>query len=372
MLFTRPARKILLVLFVAILWLPLVVMLATPQQEYSDFENRRLAPAPVLDPGTPRKFALDFESYFNDHFGFRQRLIHLFRLLEVRVFQVPQAGTVLFGKDDWLFQAGQEQVDDIRNNWPFTDIELAQWADVLEAKHNALKKRGIEYLFVFASNKHLVYPDKLPDSVNRVRDESRADQLVDYLSRHTRVPILDLRPALVDARVSLRPYHKTDTHWNAWGAYVGYRSIIERLQRHFPELSPIELGADDFAERTTPGWDLARALSMEEELTEVEVYPDPWEPDCAEYEGLPPEPTRWDRNNKPFTTRCESGSRRLLMFRDSYALALMPYLSETFEYIHYYPATPVPLDGMLEVVREQKPDIVIEQRSTRWLRRPWG
>ncbi|HSH43058.1 MAG TPA: hypothetical protein VK973_13110 [Arenicellales bacterium] len=372
MLFNRHARKVLVIVFLALIWLPLVVMLATPRETVSEFENRRLAEPPELELGQPGELAAGFERYFNDHFGFRQQLIRLFRLLEVKVFRVSQAGNVIFGRNGWLFQAGREQVADIRNNWPYGEAELAEWARVLSAKHQALKERGIEYLFVFAPNKHLIYPEMLPASMNRVRDESRAGQLIAYLKANTDVPVLDLRPHMLEAKKKLRPYHRTDTHWNAWGAYRGYRALVERLRTRFPALKPVELGPEDFEKRKTPGWDLARTLSMQEELREVEIYPAGWQPRCAVYEGLPENFTREDRNQNPFSTRCESGSRRLLMFRDSYSLAMMPFLSETFEYIHYFPASPVPLDGMLKMVEEEQPDIVIEERSTRWLRKPYG
>lgn len=372
MLFTMHGRKVLVLLFVAVIWLPLVVMLVTPQKKVSELENRRLAEAPEFNADAPWKIADEFERYFNDHFGFRQDLIYLFRLLEVKVFRVSQAGNVIFGKDGWLFQAGSEQIADIRNNWPYGEAELAEWAQVLSQKHDALRERGIEYLFVVAPNKHLIYPEKLPASMNRVRDESRAEQLIDYLKAHTDVPVLDLRPAMFEAKERLRAYHRTDTHWNAWGAYAGYRALVERLREHLSGLRPVELSPGDFARRETPGWDLARTLSMQDELTEMEIYPAGWQADCAVYEGLPENFTRTDRNQKPFTTRCESGTGRLLMFRDSYSLAMMPFLSETFEYIHYYPASPVPLGGMMDMVDEKKPDIVIEERSTRWLRKPYG
>lgn len=372
MLFTRTARRILALLFVVVIWLPLVVMLVTPRQEVSELENRRLADAPELQVAAPGELAEGFERYFNDHFGFRQQLIRLYRLLEVKVFRVSQAGNVIFGKDGWLFQAGSEQIADIRNNWPFNEAELTEWAQLLSAKHDALAARGIEYLFVVAPNKHLIYPEKLPASMNRVRDESRAEQLVAHLEAHTDVPVLDLRPAMFEAKEKLRPYHRTDTHWNAWGAYAGYRALMERLENVVPEAPVVRLGPDEFAKRETPGWDLARALSMPDELTEIEIHPADWEPRCAVYEGLPEDFTRSDRNTNPFSTRCESGAGRLLMFRDSYSLAMMPYLSESFRYIHYFPSSPVPLEGMLEVVDEQKPDVVIEERSTRWLRKPYG
>jgi len=372
MLFTRPARNILVVLFVTVAWLPLIVMLMTPQQQVSEVENRRLAPAPEFNVEQPGQFFADVESYFNDHFGFREHLIRLFRNLQVRLFRVTQAGQVIFGKEGWLFQAGDEQIRDIRNNWPFSQAALEEWAQVLSEKHDRLEKRGIAYLFVFAPNKHLIYPEKLPESMNRVRERSRAEQLIDYLRAHTDVPILDLRPPLLDVKTRLRPYHRTDTHWNDWGAYVGYTSIVDYLSERFPELRPLALGADDFGKRETPGWDLARTLSMQDRLTEIDISPETWRPDCAVYEGLPDDFSRSDRNRNSFTTRCEKGSRRLLMFRDSYSLAMMQYLSETFEYIHYFAASPVPVEGMLQVVEEHEPDIVIEERSTRWLRKPYG
>lgn len=372
MLFTRHARIVLALLFVVAIWLPLVVMLVTPQQEVSRLENRRLAEAPEFKPGSPEEFAGDFEQYFNDHFGLRQNLIYLFRLLEVKVFRVSQAGEVIFGKDGWLFQAGDEQIADIRNNWPFSKAELAEWAQILSQKHAALQERGIEYLFVVAPNKHLIYPEKLPASMNRVRDESRAEQLISYLGEHTDVPVLDLRPVLFEAKKRLRPYHRTDTHWNAWGAYAGYKALIERLSERLPGLRAVQLGPKDFSRRRTPGRDLARTLSMQDELPETEIHPADWQPECAVHEGLPEDFTLEDQNNEKFWTRCEKGTGRLLMFRDSYALALMPYLSETFAYIHYFPASPVPLDGMLEVADEEQPDVIIEERSTRWLRKPYG
>lgn len=372
MLFTRSAKMILVPLFVAIVSLPLLVMLLTPQKEVSRVENRRLASTPEFNLEAPQEFPTDFENYFNDHFGLRENLIRLFRFLEVKVFRVSRAGNVVFGEDGWLFEAGGQQIADMRNNWPFKPAELAEWARVLEEKHAALRERGIEYLFVFAPNKHLLYPDKLPASVNRVRGISRVDQLVDYLSRHTDVPILDLRPALLEAKKRLRPYHKTDTHWNDWGAYAGYRSIVDRLGERFPDLEPVRLEAGEFVRRRQPGGDLARSLSMQEQLEEVVISPADWRPDCAVYEGIPRDASDTDRNNDKFTTRCRAGVKRLLMFRDSYSLAMMPYLSETFAYIHYFPASPVPLDGMLKVIEEHEPDVVIEERSTRWLRKPYG
>ena len=76
--------------------------------------------------------------------------------------------------------------------------------------------------------------------------------------------------------------------------------------------------------------------------------------------------------NNIFATRCETGSGRLLILRDSFAIAMIPYLAETFAHVDYYTASPIPLSAMIELVEEYRPDIVIEQRSSRWLRGPEG
>lgn len=372
MLFTHYAKIILVLLFVAAVWLPLAVMLVTPQKEVSETENRTLASAPQFNADKPYEFISGFETYFNDHFGFREKLIRLFRLLEVKVFRVSQAANVIFGKDGWLFQAGPEHIADIRNNWPYGPKALKTWGREMSAKHDALTERGIAYLFVVAPNKHLIYPEKLPPELNPVRKVSRSEQIINHLKEHTDVPVLDLLPVMFDAKKRLRPYHRTDTHWNAWGAHEGYRAIVERLREQFPVLEPLGLGPGDFVKEKAPGGDLARAVSMQDQLPEIEVNPRSWAPSCAEYLILPGDAPRNDRFSKEFGTRCDDGHLRVLIFRDSYILAMVDYLSDTFAYVHYFPASPVPLDGMLKLVDEHNPDVVIEERSTRWLRSPRG
>ena len=89
---------------------------------------------------------------------------------------------------------------------------------------------GIPYLFVVAPSKHDVYPEFMPDRLNRVRDDSRLDQLMAYIEAFFPAPpvdILDLRPTLAEARKSgVRLFHKTDTHWNDRGAWAAYRKAI--------------------------------------------------------------------------------------------------------------------------------------------------
>ena len=371
---TRPGKIVLTLLFVAILWLPLAAMFSGQKQSYSVNEKRPLARFPVLQLTEPIKLSRDIEKFFNDHFGFRDDLIHWFHRIQLGVLDISTSGRVLKGKDGWLFQTGEPHFVEMRNAWPFGENELETWATTLQEKQDTLRVRGVRYLFVITANKHLVYPEKLPDSVKIIDTPPRAEQLAEYLRRHTDVPVLYLRPHLVaeKEKKELRLYHKTDTHWNEYGAYHGYTAIMDRLHDWFPGIPKIGLADSDFVTVAREGGDLARNLNLSDVIPEQAIEPRDWETDCAEYSGIKKDDGRQRRFFRPFTTECEEGGGRVLMLRDSYSLDLMPYLSETFEYIHYYPVSPRPLDLILELVEEHEPDVVIEQRASRWLRTPNG
>src|SRR5690606_552685 len=112
------------------------------------------------------------------------------------------------------------------------------WRQTLQDTYDWLTARGIAYLFVVPPDKHQVYPEEMPDSIRR-NGHSRIDQLVHHLAAHTTVPVLDLRPALHEAKMQERVYHMTDTHWNDRGAYVGYARIMSALARDVPALAPV-------------------------------------------------------------------------------------------------------------------------------------
>jgi len=82
----------------------------------------------------------------------------------------------------------------------------------------------------FAANKHSIYPEHLPGSLRPVSEKRRLDQLLDYMGARSDVRLIDVRPALLEAKKEKRVYHWTDSHWNDLGAYHAYRAVMERLE----------------------------------------------------------------------------------------------------------------------------------------------
>jgi hypothetical protein len=374
MILARPSKRILVALFLGMIWFPLLVTVLEPTETESQAERRRLAPLPEWhwDRRALNEFPRQFEAFYNDHFGLRQTLVKWFNRLRVGWLWVSPSEWVLLGDRGWLFQGGDPHIRDVRNDWPYANGELERWARILSAKRNWLAARGIDYLFVLTPNKPVIYPEHLPTAINRVRAQSRADQLIIHLTTHTDVPVLDLRPVLLRAKSILRPYHKTDTHWNDFGAYHGYRALMERLIPRHPGARLLQLATESFVIRDRPGGDLAQNLALAEILREPSIELQRPVVSCAVTKGIPADADDRIRFEKPFSTECERAGKRLLMFRDSYSLAMMPYVSESFAYVHYFPASPASLSIIEKLVAQHRPDIVIEQRASRWLRGPQG
>ncbi|WP_028580370.1 DHHW family protein [Desulfogranum japonicum] len=369
----KPLHLIFISTFFVALWIPVSLLLISGGKEISIHEKRKLASLPSLKETGVSGYPKQFEKYFNDQFGLREPLLKTHALYQFALFNVSSSEKVIVGKNGWLFQNGQPHFKDMRNQWPFSEAELRHWANVLIEKQRWLQQRNVQYMFVITPSKHIVYGENLPDAFQPVSPESRADQLTTYLQRHTNVTVVDMRKALQQAKKNGQIYHKTDTHWNSLGAYYGYRALLQEINRVLPQVQPIHLSVQDFIAVQEEGGDLAESLNLGDSLRETAFIPQNWQSECfnraINEQNLP---TSAARNRAWFTTTCTGKPYSVLMFRDSYSLALMPYLTETFGTVTYIPHSPVRRVNMQELTLKHNPELVIEQRTTRWLRTPEG
>lgn len=351
------------VLFVVLLLLPAmgyILGLRVP----AGSEKRHPTPVPVLADAkhTFWTFPDRFTAYFNDRFTFRADLVRLHALGVYRLFATVPNATVLIGRDGWLFYADDFCLDDYRSDRPFTAAELLRWRDVLEARRAWLEKRGIRFLVVFVPDKHLVYPQYMPEAYPRRGQVPRMNQLADFLVRESRITVVNTKPALVEAADRERIYHKTDSHWNDRGALVGYRAIVGALGAWFERVRPREAGEFEPVAEMTPGWDLPAMLRLSDVIPEENLALRPRTPRRAKV-IFPAEPdARW--NDGLIKTQVEDASLpRAVFFRDSFCSALVPFLAEHFSRAAFSWQSDFDL-GMIE---EEKPDVVVLQIAGRKL-----
>jgi alginate O-acetyltransferase complex protein AlgJ len=330
-------------------------------------ENRALAPRPRFRWAGLRTFPREMEDYYADHFGTRNILIRWASAFKIRVLHVSPKRSVVLGCDGWLF-LGQEGVNrDVmgyhRGLIPFSADELTYWMSVLKRRRDWLDRRGIEYLLVISPDKSTVYPEYLPARLRSGLRPTRRLQLLSELRAHARIPVLDLVPRLEEAKTERKVFLKTDSHWNGYGAFIGYRDIVRRLAADFPALSPEPLSDFIIKDMEQPGGDLARMINGEDFLRDdaIDLLPRCPRRASAAMVTSPSRPgVEWSATEHP-----NRGLPRAVMFLDSFGLQMRDFLSEHFSRIVYVRDKDLAFDD--GIVIEEKPDLVIEEINERFL-----
>lgn len=348
-------ERAIVVIFIATLFLPLAGMVLHLDHDAPSGENRTLAPWPQLrwDAASLRALPEELTRYFEDHFAFRVRLVRWQASVRLRVLNVSPSTSVIKGRDGWLFYADDGAMEDYAEAPPFTAAELEQWRNTLQDISDWLGARGIVYLFVIAPDKHVIYPEYMPGTIRRT-PLSRIDQLVSYLREHSTVRFVDLRPALLAAKRADRLYHRTDTHWNDRGAFVGYQSIVDALAEEFPGLRSASRSAFEPRVVQSEGLDLARMLGLTEVLREDDLVLVPRGPTARILEPEHPNPRL---THARIVTEAPTRGPRAVVFMDSFGPGLVPFLSENFSravYLWQNNMDP-------QVVQQEHPQIVIQE-----------
>ena len=356
-------ERFLIVVFVAVLVLPPIGTVLGVARATADLENRTLASFPGLDRtwASWRDFPDAFTTYFADNFAFRPMLVRAQAVVRLKLLGVSPSRAVVKGSSGWWFYADDGAMDDYATAPPFTADELEQWRRTLQDTTDWMRAHGIVYLFVIAPDKHQIYPEYMPATI-RHAVPSRTDQLVAHLAAHSTVPVLDLRPALQQAKPSERLYHRTDTHWNDRGAYVAYAAILSSLADALPALRPVSLDAFDTRHLRRDGLDLARTMGLSEVLEEDDLVLVPRRPRAATIvEPLNPEPHGIEA--RLVTELPDASAPRAIVFRDSFGSALIPFLSEHFRRAVYLWQNNVDPGG----IAAERPDVVIQEMVGRRL-----
>lgn len=297
------------------------------------------------------------QDYLQENFGFRKQLIRGHALLTAQVLHTSPSPTVLWGREGWLYYAGDGGAEDIIAKTPFSEAELTVWRTTLIHNRDWLRARGIEYVFTLAPDKPEIYPEYLPPSPRRLGAGNRLDQLAAHLRDRTDLVVVDLKAPLLEAKANERVYDRTDTHWNLRGAYVGYRAILAAVAERVPGVERPWPRTDFKPTRAiTPGKDLAEMLGLEDVWSEEDLGLAPVRPRLARVVE-PPHPSPNGDEGYLVTEIAASTLPRAVVFRDSFTSRLIPYVSEHFSRAVYLWQN----DVDLEVVEKERPAVVIHE-----------
>lgn len=369
---SRVTNIILILMFVGLIWLPLIGGIFGFDTTHNLGEKRILAQCPAFGKDRIESIPEEFEAFYKDRFGFRNRLIRGHNWIKYRFLKGGSLGKVLFGKDDWLFFTKAGIIPDYLGQKQFSPEQLARWKDVLQQRQEWLAARGVRYLFVVAPNKTVIYPEKLPDHIRMRKGLTLMDQLVSYLEKNSTVELLDLRDCLRAEKDEGLVYHPKDTHWTDRGAYIVYHQICERLSRCFLEIRPRDTSDFNITVKMQEG-DLATMLGLTKELAnKCEAFVPKVSHNTSRLKLELPDQYPWPESvkaNDQLAMENKTAKHRLLFFHDSFSVegGLREYLGEHFSRSAF---VPVEIDGfcLKLMVEQEHPDIVIEEIAERKLK----
>ncbi len=336
-------------------------------------EKRRLTDRPAL-PGNAEALMMyprEYERYFDDHFPFRTQLIQGNNYLRVKILKQSDQRNVLMGRNGWLFYTREKVLKDFAGQAPFTVEHMERFRFMVESKRDWLAARGINYIFAIPPNKQTVYPEHMPENFYRVHGRTRMDQLIEYMQTHSDVVMVDLRSCLIAAKTMHQLYFRHDTHWNDIGALVGYGEIMHTVNRILGgSVGKIRM-IDDFtvARSERKGGDLAHMLGLGAYFTEEDFILTPRRgPTCAKKVVLKdyPRPS-WKLLQEQFAMECSTATATMVMFRDSFATRMVPYLAEHFRRSVFLREWNYKADFFKAVIEKEMPDIVIDECGERML-----
>ncbi|QLA15582.1 alginate O-acetyltransferase AlgX-related protein [Desulfolutivibrio sulfoxidireducens] len=317
--------------------------------------------------------------YLEKHFGFRGELIGWYNYVNTYLLKSSHSGNpVVMGRDGWLFlsQDGPDRnlLEDFRSIAPLPEAKMRRVLDELVARRDWCAARGIVYLAAVAPNKNTVYPEKLPKAFSRPSQDSHLDQLLRYLSAHSRLDVVDLRAVLAEAKKENPIFYVTDSHWNAHGAFAAYREIMRHLERSLPGLRAHERTDYTAVEYSGLPGDLAFLLGLQKFLPEPRVVflnaaggakargaTYPAAPDARYFQ--PPMASE-------IVGPAGENLPRAVFFHDSFFWELLPFFAEHFRFAVYAWVNPQtemePRFFDKELIEREKPDVVVDEFTERY------
>jgi alginate O-acetyltransferase complex protein AlgJ len=359
----RLPGALLAVAVLGTLFAPALIQLTGRQTDPSFLDNRAPAPVPALPSSRSledwRQFRSGLTNFVDDNFGLRAEMVKLSVRLRgaIGVSAIP---SMLVGKEGWFFlKTDADVLDQVRGLNRFTDEDLDEWIDLMEAQQRWVNAQGAAFIVLIAPNQHTIYPEYLPRYVNRVWPETRFDQIMRRLQeRGSSLVVVDPRPDLWAAKPQAMLYRKYEAHWNALGAFIAYSATMKEAKQLVPSLQPLSFS--DYAIRQGyTEWNIPPLGESDPVLTLISGT----RVVARQNDASPAQPI-----NETVTHL--QNAPTALIYGDSFGYIMQPFFDETFRRTIQVPNPHWPFPSAL--IQQHKPDLVILEMVERHVaRRTW-
>ncbi|MBQ9611692.1 MAG: hypothetical protein IJV14_03750 [Lachnospiraceae bacterium] len=319
----------------------------------------------TLAPADELPAVLDY--YLEEHLPLKNRFITINSFVDYFILGDAPGNDVIKGKKDiagqdrWYFY--KPTLKDYRHTESYSENDLERAAGYLSELKEACDGIGAPFILFIAPNKMTVYGDRyLPDhylSQEKAAPLSRTEQLVSYLRENTEIHVVfpenELKKAAEERTEPL--FYHLDTHWNYLGGYYGAKSLLREIPKaeQLPDVTPDMLSAQSGPMFRWNGFDLVNMMGLEGIITEDHSW---------KIENCPETTVSYETKDASgydaFYTYARASSdarddRKVLMIRDSFGTAILPYLGACFREVY----SPYSAYYRMDMLETERPDIVI-------------
>jgi hypothetical protein len=298
----------------------------------------------------PKSTLKEVKKYYHKNYGLKNILLKNYVHFKTKTLEEHTLlNQVIKGKNGWLY-LGNNYNNSLNNafgNDAFTAQENKTIINNLKNIKTYLDTKDIPFYFIIAPDKNQIYPEYLPFQLDK--KETKATKLIKQIKDQTTINCFSLHNSLMANKQNSELYYKTDSHWNSYGAYVGYTEIMKEINRN--NTFKIE-SIDDYiiTKMANFNGDLSRMLLSDKKVDQI-TFKRKKELDIEVINYSVP--IKHYKNSK--------GKGKLMIYKDSFTNALTPFLNNTFNEVMY--VRDINLNTKL--IESFKPDMIILEKIER-------
>lgn len=328
--------RVLSVGFVVLLFVVMFLNIITPTSKTSVAENRELQQRPSMSLSRllDGKFASEYTKFLSDQFINRDGLIKIKAKFDLMTGKKEING-VYIANNDYLME-GFKRSDD--------NSTLSKLSEINKFTNN---NTGLKVSMMLVPNKVEIYSNLLPKS----NPNDSQKEYVNFVKKNldSKIKIVELFDVFEKNKNNIDLYFKTDHHWTTDGAYLAYVEYCKALNLEPINENMLErnLASDSFkgslyykngAEIGFPDELYLYLNKNEDKPVLVKYYDDlkkvPSLYDVSKLQGRDPYEVFTGGNHTQIKIRTNIDTKRkLLVVKDSYANAMLPFLVNNFSEI---------------------------------------
>jgi len=307
-------------------------------------------PTLELDLDQPKITAIKSKNYFSKNYGLKESLLEYYLNFKINTLKESALpNQVVKGKNDWLFLGNKhhKSFNNAFGNDDFTKKKASQINNNLKKISTYLDSEKIPFYFVIAPDKNQIYSEQLPFQLKK--NNTRTNKLIKKIKSETNINCFSLHKVLIENKHKSELYIKTDSHWNSYGAFIGYQEIMKKINTQ--NLFKTEKIEDyNIIETLNFSGDLSNMLLSSKKASNI-IF-ERKKPNNIEVISY----TSYSQHYKN-----KNGSGKLMIYRDSFTNALTPFFNNTFNEVIYIRGHNL----NRKLINSFKPDVIILEKIER-------